>query len=120
MSTRGNIAYQNPVTQKFHCVYIHNDSYLEGVGQDLLNNHNSFEAIKELVDQGNCSTVDESYMDLGGVRGTEVWEDNMPEILDVLNECHQQEYAYVWFAGKLMYTSPGMFTWLPLNQGEIG
>jgi hypothetical protein len=52
MSTRSQIAYIDPETDQILSSYCHYDGYLDGVGQELLDNYNSFDRAKELVDGG--------------------------------------------------------------------
>jgi hypothetical protein len=61
MATRSRIAVElSDGTVK--SVYCHNDGYLEGVGQDLLNlEFSSTEEVEEFIDEGDRSTVELSY-----------------------------------------------------------
>lgn len=47
MSTRGEIGVWFPEEKKLKVIYNHYDSYLKGVGKDLLEDYNSFELAKK-------------------------------------------------------------------------
>ena len=91
MGTRSNIAYKENKTGKYHFVYCHWDGYYEGVGQDLLNNFDSYAKAKTLVQGGDMSTTTEPYTSLG-----EKYEDLKPRIVFNRNEIFQEEFAYVF------------------------
>ena len=50
MSTRGEIGVWFPEEKKLRVIYNHYDSYLKGVGKDLLEDYNSFELAKKVID----------------------------------------------------------------------
>ena len=56
MSTRSHIAMQD-ATGHIHAVYCHNDGYLSWVGKRLLENFNTVEKVKALLDLGNISSL---------------------------------------------------------------
>lgn len=55
-------------------IYCHWDGYPEGVGQDLLNDFNSYDEALKLILKGDHSTPYESY-----ISGGEDWVSNRPE-----------------------------------------
>ena len=63
MSTRSNIAIEDPKTKKVKVIYVHSDGYPYGVGQCLVNNYNRRELAKLLFEHGDASylgdTIDE-------------------------------------------------------------
>ena len=63
MSTRSNIAIEDPKTKKVKVIYVHSDGYPYGVGQCLVDHYNNYDLAKELFQHGDASylgdTLDE-------------------------------------------------------------
>ena len=63
MSTRSNIAIENPKTKKVKVIYVHSDGYPYGVGKCLVDNYNNRQLAEELFKYGDASylgdTIDE-------------------------------------------------------------
>jgi len=63
MSTRSNIAIEDPKTKKVKVIYVHSDGYPYGVGKCLVDNYNRRELAELLFNQGDASylgdTLDE-------------------------------------------------------------
>ena len=63
MSTRSNIAIENPKTKKVKVIYVHSDGYPYGVGKCLVDHYNMYDLAKELFNYGDASylgdTIDE-------------------------------------------------------------
>tara|TARA_R100000995_G_C3425094_1_gene95803 strand:+ start:111 stop:665 length:555 start_codon:yes stop_codon:yes gene_type:complete len=63
MSTRSNIAIEDPKTKKVKVIYVHSDGYPYGVGKCLVDNYNNRELAKLLFEHGDASylgdTLDE-------------------------------------------------------------
>ena len=63
MSTRSNIAIEDPKTKKVKVIYVHSDGYPYGVGKCLVNNYNNRQLAEELFKYGDASylgdTLDE-------------------------------------------------------------
>ena len=63
MSTRSNIAIEDPKTTKVKVIYVHSDGYPYGVGKCLVDNYNNRELAKLLFEHGDASylgdTIDE-------------------------------------------------------------
>ena len=63
MSTRSNIAIEDPKTKKVKVIYVHSDGYPYGVGQCLVDHYNNYNLAKELFQHGDASylgdTLDE-------------------------------------------------------------
>ena len=63
MSTRSNIAIEDPKTKKVKEIYVHSDGYPYGVGKCLVDNYNNRELAKLLFNHGDASylgdTLDE-------------------------------------------------------------
>ena len=48
MSTRSNIAIEDPKTKKVKVIYVHSDGYPYGVGKCLVDHYNKYDLAKEL------------------------------------------------------------------------
>ena len=48
MSTRSNIAIEDPKTKKVKVIYVHSDGYPYGVGKCLVDNYNNRQLAEEL------------------------------------------------------------------------
>ena len=63
MSTRSNIAIEDPKTKKVKVIYVHSDGYPYGVGKCLVDHYNNYDLAKELFNHGDASylgdTLDE-------------------------------------------------------------
>jgi len=63
MSTRSNIAIEDPKTKKVKVIYVHSDGYPYGVGKCLVDNYNKRELAELLFNHGDASylgdTIDE-------------------------------------------------------------
>ena len=60
MSTRSNIAIEDPKTKKVKVVYVHSDGYPYGVGKCLVDNYNKRELAELLFNHGDASYLDET------------------------------------------------------------
>jgi len=64
MSTRSNIAIEDPKTKKVKVIYVHSDGYPYGVGKCLIDNYNKRDVAELLFHHGDASylgdTIDES------------------------------------------------------------
>ena len=63
MSTRSNIAIEDPKTKKVKVIYVHSDGYPYGVGKCLVDNYNNRQLAAKLFEYGDASylgdTLDE-------------------------------------------------------------
>ena len=63
MSTRSNIAIEDPKTKKLKVIYVHSDGYPYGVGKCLVDNYNKRDVAELLFNHGDASylgdTLDE-------------------------------------------------------------
>ena len=55
MSTRSNIAIEDPKTKKVKVIYVHSDGYPYGVGKCLVDHYNKRELAKLLFNHGDAS-----------------------------------------------------------------
>ena len=60
MSTRSNIAIEDPKTKKVKVIYVHSDGYPYGVGRMLVDNYNRRELAELLFEHGDASYLDET------------------------------------------------------------
>ena len=60
MSTRSNIAIEDPKTKKVKVIYVHSDGYPYGVGHMLVDNYNNRQLAEELFKYGDASYLDET------------------------------------------------------------
>jgi len=60
MSTRSNIAIEDPKTKKVKVIYVHSDGYPYGVGKCLVDNYNNRQLAEELFKHGDASYLDET------------------------------------------------------------
>ena len=91
MSTRSYIAIEND-DDSVSYIYCHWDGYLAGVGVDVV--HMNRDAVKALVERGDCSTIEEPYSD----RGEETPMStafNVEDFKEALRLAPEIEYAYL-------------------------
>ena len=60
MSTRSNIAIEDPKTKKVKVIYVHSDGYPYGVGKCLVDNYNKRDVAELLFNHGDASYLDET------------------------------------------------------------
>jgi len=60
MSTRSNIAIEDPKTKKVKVIYVHSDGYPYGVGHMLIDNYYNRQLAEELFKYGDASYIDET------------------------------------------------------------
>ena len=60
MSTRSNIAIEDPKTKKVKVIYVHSDGYPYGVGHMLVDNYYNRQLAEELFKYGDASYIDET------------------------------------------------------------
>jgi len=61
MSTRSNIAIEDPKTKKVKVIYVHSDGYPYGVGKCLVDNYDNYELAKKLFTQGDASYLGDTF-----------------------------------------------------------
>lgn len=91
MSTRGEIGVWFPEEKKLRVIYNHYDSYLDGVGKDLLKDYNSFELAKKVI-AGDYNGEDLKYE----YNTEEQWFHSL--------DGSDREYAYLFKDNKWYYT----------------
>ena len=60
MSTRSNIAIEDPKTKKVKVIYVHSDGYPYGVGKCLVDNYNNRQLATELFKHGDASFLSDT------------------------------------------------------------
>ena len=55
MSTRSNIAIEDPKTKKVKVIYVHSDGYPYGVGDTLVKHYSTYNKAKQLFKYGDAS-----------------------------------------------------------------
>ena len=61
MSTRSNIAIEDPKTKKVKVIYVHSDGYPYGVGKILVDHYNSYDLAKQLFTEGDASYLGDTF-----------------------------------------------------------
>ena len=61
MSTRSNIAIEDPKTKKVKVIYVHSDGYPYGVGKCLVDNYNNRQLAAELFKHGDASYLGDTF-----------------------------------------------------------
>ena len=61
MSTRSNIAIEDPKTKKVKVIYVHSDGYPYGVGKCLVDHYNHYDLAKELFTEGDASYLGDTF-----------------------------------------------------------
>ena len=57
MSTRSNVAVEDPNTKEIKVIYVHSDGYPDGVGDVLLKHYNDYDSANMLVNKGSASYI---------------------------------------------------------------
>ena len=103
MSTRSNIAIEDPKTKKVKVIYVHSDGYPYGVGKILNDNYTTYQKAKKLFDYGDAShlgdTIDEcSFYGRDWDRDEEpahTYRDEWMYMVDMRGDIHI-EYIYLF------------------------
>jgi len=103
MSTRSNIAIEDPKTKKVKVIYVHSDGYPYGVGKCLVDNYNKRELAELLFNHGDASylsdTIDEcSFYGRDWNRDEEpakTYRDEWMYMYSMRGDCHI-EYIYLF------------------------
>jgi hypothetical protein len=107
MSTRSNIAIEDPKTKKVKVIYVHSDGYPYGVGKCLVDHYNMYDLAKELFNHGDASylgdTIDEcSFYGRDWNRDEEpakTYRDEWMYMYNMRGDCHI-EYIYLFKDGQ--------------------
>lgn len=99
------------IDKPYISIYIHHDGYLSGVGQDIIDNLDSYEKALKFVLQGDMTEFDYPYTEYRN----ESYENNKPNAYDKLDECPMQEYNYLFDNGEWKYMEEGESQWKDLS-----
>ena len=118
MSTRSNIAIEDPKTKKVKVIYVHSDGYPYGVGKCLVDHYNKRELAQLLFEHGDASylgdTIDEcSFYGRDWNRKEDpakTYRDEWMYMLNMRGDIHI-EYIYIfkdnqWSVSSGRYISP--------------
>ena len=118
MSTRSNIAIEDPKTKKVKVIYVHSDGYPYGVGKCLVDHYNRKELAELLFEHGDASylgdTIDEcSFYGRDWDRKEDpahTYRDEWMYMVDMRGDIHI-EYIYIfkdnrWHVSTGKYISP--------------
>ena len=118
MSTRSNIAIEDPKTKKVKVIYVHSDGYPYGVGKCLVDHYNKRDVAELLFNHGDASylgdTIDEcSFYGRDWDRKEEpakTYRDEWMYMVDMRGDIHI-EYIYIfkndqWSVSTGKYISP--------------
>jgi hypothetical protein len=96
MATHSRIAVQN-ADGTFLSIYCHWDGYPRGVGKDLLNEHNSEQAARALMEHSDLSTLSPlvSYRSKGETDVDAQVHDSMEDLQSVAFDCGV-DWIYLW------------------------
>ena len=98
MSTRSNIAIEDPKTKKVKVIYVHSDGYPYGVGHMLVDNYNMYDLAKELFNHGDASYLDET-IDQCSFYGRD-WNRDEWMFMDAMKGDVFIEYIYIFKDNK--------------------
>jgi len=88
MSTRSNIAIEDPKTKTLKVIYVHSDGYPYGVGQCLVDNYNKRDLAKLLFNHGDASYLGDT-LDECSFYGRDWKRDEAPA------KIHRDEWMYM-------------------------
>ncbi len=92
MSTRSNVAVEDPNTKEIKVIYVHSDGYPDGVGDVLLKHYNDYDSASMLVNKGSASYIAET---LDECNFYETKEDSFVK--------HNNEYCWMYdMRGEIM------------------
>ena len=117
MSTRGNISikiptemigkvyenvhgYQVCLEKEYMTIYNHYDSYVDGVGQILLDYYNTFEEAFGLILGGDTSTVQETLSECEYYARQEGWGSSVKPVFTSTPPKKAEEYLYIFENGR--------------------
>lgn len=90
MGTRSTIAleFADGTVEQIYC---HWDGYLSGVGAELQSDYTDPFALRDLIDDGDTSSIGSPYKD----RGEDCPARKYKDIAEYFAECQQEEYDYI-------------------------
>ena len=113
MATRSNIGIK--VDGGYRFIYSHWDGYPSNNGDLLLNNYTTDEAVNDLINGGDISSLGETLEKTIFYARDRGEKDVSAKFTDSRDEVYQQEWAYVWEDGGWWVKGHGV-EWKPLTQ----
>ena len=101
MSTRSNIAIEDPKTKKVKVIYVHSDGYPYGVGKCLVDHYNMYDLAKELFNHGDASYLGDTIDDCS-FYGRD-WNRDEEPAKTFNNEAHYMRYMDGEFMIEYIY-----------------
>ncbi len=101
MSTRSNIAIEDPKTKKVKVIYVHSDGYPYGVGKCLVDNYNNRQLAEELFKYGDASYLGDT-LDECSFYGRD-WKRDEEPAKTFNNESHYMRYMDGEFMIEYIY-----------------
>lgn len=98
MGTRSIIALHH--NDEYKSIYCHWDGQFTGVGQELKNNYNTLDAVKELIDGGSLSTLVPNLKRSDYKDTARYEESNLDKFLNELKDHSDIEYFYMFKNGE--------------------
>jgi len=118
MSTRSNIAIEDPKTKKVKVIYVHSDGYPYGVGKCLVDHYNSYDLAKKLFTEGDASYLGDTFEECSfygrdwnrDEEPAKTYRDEWMYMVDMRGDIHI-EYIYIfkdnrWHVSTGKYISP--------------
>ena len=127
MSTRSNIAIEDPKTKKVKVIYVHSDGYPYGVGKCLVDHYNKRELAQLLFEHGDASylgdTIDEcSFYGRDWNRNEEpakTYRDEWMYMYNMRGDCHI-EYIYLFKDNRWHVSASKMIRPKDSYDGYVG
>lgn len=113
MGTRSIVAKK--IENGFMAIYVHWDGYPDGVGAELVEDFNNEAGVDLLMDQGDSSTLTESYKSRGEDDVDATFVKGKLSDLRMYASRSGGEYVYVWDNGWQGYTTGGDEVSIPDN-----
>jgi len=101
MSTRSNIAIEDPKTKKVKVIYVHSDGYPYGVGKCLVDNYNKRDVAELLFNHGDASYLGDT-LDECSFYGRD-WNRDEEPAKTFNNEAHYMRYMDGEFMIEYIY-----------------
>ena len=103
MSTRSNIAIEDPKTKKVKVIYVHSDGYPYGVGKCLVDNYNKRELAELLFTKGDASYLGDTFEECSfygrdwdrDEDPAKTYRDEWMYMYNMRGDCHI-EYIYIF------------------------
>jgi hypothetical protein len=127
MSTRSNIAIEDPKTKKVKVIYVHSDGYPYGVGKCLVDNYNNYDLAKKLFTEGDASYLGDTFEECSFYSRdwkrkeykARIYRDEWMYMQDMLGDIHI-EYMYIFKNGEWHVSTSKMLRPKDSYDGYVG